>query len=260
MTSIYSGLIVNTKEGKCIKAPQTVGEKMGVAACDPADTRQIITIKPWNDDWTRLLMNTTATGSDSYGKDWKGEIHEWDQDLYWGGPKPSVPSGSFLNPIDLPGEHPYFLLPSLEEITDPVAALGGKFAIHERSKAGNDVTLQDDGRLTHQVGSHGTPASTWLPYSLWEKCKAASILVDECSKSSYNAYLNTPTAPSGDATTAPSGTGGTGGYATTAAPRVLSYWDQEIWGLPRWSLAAAGGTIGCVIVFLLCILLIRFAM
>jgi hypothetical protein len=123
-------------------------------------------------------------------------------------------------------------------LKDTSDVFNDKFAFYESKRtAGRDVSLTPEGDLTQLTGEDGTPASTWLPHSLWEKCKAAGINGEACSKAKYAAYLSSKT--------------------TAPTVKKIPFWQQEIWGFPKWCVAAIGCAVCCVCLMMLCVLFIK---
>jgi len=219
---------------------------MGVAMCDPADPKQVIKVGPFSEGYptTDLNMRTEATAftnySSTYSYDWKGEIHSWEDNIYWGGVRPTIGTPTKDNPQPQKSENVFFTFSSLVTpgLKDTSGVFDDKFAFYESKRtAGRDVSLTPEGYLTELTGEDGKPASTWLPHSLWERCKSAGIKSGDCSKAKYDAYMR----------------------ANTTAPTVkkIPFWEQEIWGIPKWCAAAIGCAVCCVCLMMLCVLLVK---
>jgi hypothetical protein len=191
----------------------------------------------------------TAEGDSWHPNDWKGEIHEWENDLYWGGDRPVIEDGTFLRLENTPSQNVSFHFDSLEGATD--VGFDGKFAFYEsQRKAGRDVSSYA-GWLTHSVGVDGSPASTWLPYALWEKCKSAGIKGSDCSKGRYDFYVEYKDVVDGGGTSPDWSSGGGGSMQARTTPPTTSYWDRKLWGHSMRSVAAVGGAVGFIVLALM---------
>ena len=189
---------------------------------------------------------TVTYASSNYVADWKGEIHSYQEDLYWGGDKPLLATPTKENPVPQYSQNVFFSFSSLEkpQVKDTPDVFEGKFAFYENArKAGHDVTVDAEGKITHTSGVDGSSASTWLPYTLWEKCKTAGIKTGECSKDKYDAYVKSLTTSKAPASTAP-------------PTSRRSFFEQDLWGFPVWGIAAVGGSLCCACFLMIVVVLV----
>ena len=236
---VYKGLIVNAGEEKCITAPGNLGNIMKLAPCDPADPKQMVTVNLETGGGWKKAYNLKAADV---------PMRVRDRDVYWDTAWQS-------------GDEVSFDCASLEGNT--ATNFNGKYGFYGSGrKDGRDISAYWD-QLTQRVGVDGSPASTWLPYELWQACKEAGMKATECTKGRYDLYLKHENDEG-------SGTSGweTGGNASptpaetaaTTSPPAVPFWDQPLLGYPRKTVVGVGSVVAGLILGLVFLIVLKATM